>query len=364
MQKRRKKSYGYAIFLTLYILIIIIAAAFGLSKLWGYAEEYELSRPERTMDAYVEKLNLNHWDDTIAETVSNMEHEMQSDEECSQIIKDLLSSEITYSRGAAIGGPGTLTYVLKCSDGSFGRVILAEDTSFESEYELFPWIVQSEEFDFTGLYTGIEVTVPESYYVFINNNPLGSEYIVEKDIHYDVLEDYYKDYDGLPTKVTYRFDKIIGKAEPVIKDQKGNIVTIDSDRDDSQFLRECTSGELDRLRTFSENFCKGYFEYTAGIYDPTYGYQRILPYIVKGSDLDDRLKLAMDGLYFSHTKSVKVENINLDNAFFMGDNIYLCEISADVTTFGPRGVESANESMKVIAVNDGGEYKAVSQEQN
>lgn len=367
MAKRRRKKNGgkiYAVLLTIYIIAMFCAAGYGLSIVWAYAEEFEQSQPEPVMDKYVEELNAYQWGDTIARTVSEMDHEMQSDEECAQIIKDLLSGGVSYARGASGGVQGTICYVLRCDQGSFGRVWLEEDTSkkADSRFGMLPWRIAREEFDFTGLYTGIQVTVPESFSVYINGNKLSKDYIVEEGIHYDVLEEYYESYSGLPTKVTYRFENIIGRIEPVIKDSDGNEFTVDSTKDDSQYLRSCGDKELQQLKAFADKFAPRYYDYVAGIYDPTYGYQRIMPYIKLGSDLDERLKLAMDGLYFAHTVAVRVDEVQLNSAVWMADGIYLCDISVTVTTTGPRETEQKQENMKLIVLENGGDYRAVSQE--
>ena len=55
MEKKKKRSaLFYALFLLVYILIVLGVIAFFLTKVWGFAEEYEAARPVHTMDAYVE----------------------------------------------------------------------------------------------------------------------------------------------------------------------------------------------------------------------------------------------------------------------------------------------------------------------
>ena len=367
MAKRKKKGLNrkaYGLMLTVYVLVLVCVAAFALTKVWDYAEEYELAQPTNVMDEYVAQLNANLSNDTIRETVSRMDHEMQTDEECVEIIEGMLAGGVSYTRGPS-AGDGSICYVLKCDSGSFGKVYLTEDKSYEddSKFGMLPWMISREEFDFSGLYTGVQVTVPESYYVFVNGHRLGDEYIVEKDIPYDVLEDYYDDYEGLPTKTTYRFDRIIGQMEPVIKDSEGQAAVIDGSRDDSQYLRHCTDSEKAALLSFGKNFCKEYYTFVGGKYDPTYGYQRLMPYIKLGSDLDDRLKMAIDGLYFSHTKNVTTDSVELTDALWLADGLYMAMYTASyTTTTASYSLEQKTDNMKLIIVETAGEYRAVSQE--
>lgn len=367
MAGRKKKGMSrksYALLLTAWVLILVLASVIGLTKLWNYAEEYEMAQPEIVMNEYVESLNASLSNDTIRETVASMDHEMQSDEECVKIIEELLGGYVTYTRGAS-PGDGSVCYILKCASGSFGKVYLTEDKSYEDEskFGMLPWVISKEEFDFSGLYTGMQVTVPESYGVFINGNKLGEEYIVEKDIPYDMLKDYYEDYSGLPTKVTYRFDHIIGEAETLIKDSEGKETFIDSSKDDSQYLRHCNDKEKERLLSFGKGFCKEYYIFMAGKYDPTYGYQRLLPYVKLGSDLDERLKLAIDGLYYAHTKDVTTDSVELTDAIWLDDGIYMAMYNATyTTTAADYSVEQKTDSMKLIIVDTAGELRAISHE--
>ena len=207
MEKKKKSGLCYFLFLLVYILIVLGVISFFLTKVWGFAEEYEASRPVHTMDAYVEDLNKNLWNDQVAQAIADMPHEFQSDEECAQVVKNMLSAGITYVRAASSGSANTINYALRCGDKVIGKVSLAEDSSKadQVEYGMLPWIVSSEEFDFTGLYSSVEVTVPKSYTVKLNGNVLGSEYIIEDNIQFDLLKDYYSAYPKLPVMVTYRF---------------------------------------------------------------------------------------------------------------------------------------------------------------
>lgn len=367
MARRKKKGMSgktYALLLTVYVLVLVCAVAFGLSKVWDYAVEYELAQPTNVMDEYVDTLNASLSNDTIRETVASMDHEMQTDDECVEIIEEMLGGGVSYTRGPS-AGDGSICYILKCDSGSFGKVYLTEDRSYEdeSEFGMLPWVISGEEFDFSGLYTGVQVTVPESYYVFINGHRLDEQYIVEKDIPYDVLEEYYDDYEGLPTKVTYRFDRIIGQMEPVIKDSEGKEAVVDSGKDDSQYLRHCSDSEKASLVRFGKNFCQEYYTFVAGKYDPTYGYQRLMPYVKMGSDLDERLKLAIDGLYYAHTQGVTTDSVELTDAMWLADGLYLAMYTATyTTTAADYSVEQKSDNMKLIIVETAGEYRAVSQE--
>ena len=326
----RKKNRGskiYAIFLGVYIILLAAAAMYGLSKMWEYAVEYENSRPDNVMEEYVADLSENLWDESIAETIAAMPHEL------------------------------TQVYNLRCNGSVFGKVTLKQDESKADEvkYGMLPWLIYKEEFDFTGLYSSIEITVPASYSVQLNGNTLGQEYIVESGIHMDVLDAYYSAYPNLPTKVTYRFDNIIGTIDPVILDEDGNEFTIDPEKNDSQFIKGVEDERLARFQEFAGKFIERYEKYISGISN----YGRLLPYIKTGTDFDSRMKMMQDGLGWSHNSYVNIDSVTLNSAIGLGEDTYIIDISFSFTTGTPRGDESYSENAKIIVTDIGGDIRAI-----
>ena len=66
-QKRRRGRRIYGLALYIWGLLLAAGAIFALTKVWEYAEEFQLSRPATTMDAYVADLSQELWDEGIAE---------------------------------------------------------------------------------------------------------------------------------------------------------------------------------------------------------------------------------------------------------------------------------------------------------
>ena len=364
-RKRRRVKIGrilYGIFIVLYMILLAAACGYGLTKVWDYAVEYERSRPLNTMDAYIESLGDNFWGDSMQATISGMEHEMQTDDECAAVVKEMLKDGVSYSQTGS-ENPDEMVYNIHCATGLLGKVTIQEDKSVESEFNLYPWVVTKEEFDFNGLYSSIQVTVPSNYSVQLNGHTLGSEYIIEDGIHMDVLEEYYESYSGLPTKCTYRFDKIIGILEPVILDANGNVTEIDKTKDDSQFIVSCGEDEQYALAQFAEAFCNEYFRYISGVSDINAGYAALQDYIIKGSDLDTHLLAAQDGLSWAHTNNLAINSFTLEDAIRLGDNAYLCYTSTDVTAYTTEEQDLTNNLKLIITGDmDSGDFKVVAVE--
>ena len=364
----------YTLFLVLWAVLLSYAAWYALSRVWVYAEEYEASRPSYTMDAYVAELSQNLWDEGIADTIKAMPHEMQSDEEVAEHVREMLSNGISYVRKGG-GGEGRAVYGLRCSGNEFGTVTIAEVEDYEGPidtqkfpwtllpWSIRPWRVESASFDFGGLYSAVEIVIPRSFTVSFNGVKLGPEFIVEKNIPFDFLRSYYERYDMLPTKVRYRFDNIIGGISPDILDENGELFVVDPKKDDSQFVHPCTPEKLERLSKFTAGFLDRYMKYTSGAVDPVTGYQKLKPYLLSGSDLDGRMNDAIDGLTWAHTSSVSVESAVLNGALDLGENFYVCDMTAVVKTYENGKGETKNTSnMRVIVRERNDDVRAITLE--
>ena len=361
-------SIVYAFFLLVYIFVLGAAIFYGLTKVWIYAEEYENAIPTKVMDAYIADLNENLWDESIAQTIENMPHDFQSNEEVAALVQEMFSSELTYARTLGGDGENSIVYAILCDNSPIARVTTVRDQSkaAETEFGELPWVIQSEEFDFSGLYSSMEITVPQSYSVALNGHILGSDYIVETGIPYDVLAGYYKEHPNLPTKVTYRADHILGHLEPVIYDELGSVTTIDPNRDDSQFIRPIDSSIYARLEAFAVSFADAYLGYSSNVVNPETGYANVVRFLYPNGELSERLKLTKDGYEWAHTTSYRFEGAQLQNVVSLGDGFYDIDISAQtVITYpnkGENGVVHDNNGLKVLVVDYNGEFRALSVE--
>lgn len=355
MKKKSKAgSIAYALFLFIYIAAVLAVGYFLLTKLWNYAEEYERSRPNLCLDAFIEDLNENLWNEGLAETVSSMPHEFQTDEEVTEIIKQRFSDSINYVRTSG-GDEHTRVYAIRCGNNQFGTVTIQEDRSVKSEYDMYPWVVVDQEYEFTGLYSSVSITVPRSYSVTLNGRAMGPEYIVQDNIHFSMLEDYYDEYPDLPVMVTYAFDHVIGELEPVAYDENGNAVEIDESRGEAQFLGNCSQEEIAHITEFVTRFADHYAHYSSGMGEDaaaSYGYW-LSAYILRGSDLDKRMIAAQDGLYWARASSVEVTSLTINSIIRFGEGIYLCDYSDEVRVMRSSEDITQNNVRIIIVDNEG-----------
>jgi hypothetical protein len=96
-----------------YAVVVLIAAAFGLSMFWNYMDAYEDSRIKNTMEAYMAQLTPQYICDRSGELIDGIDHGLQSEEACAQVIMDFLSSEITYVRKSSECTDTRTVYMLR-----------------------------------------------------------------------------------------------------------------------------------------------------------------------------------------------------------------------------------------------------------
>jgi len=363
------------------VLLIVYAAAMCagvvlvLQTLWDFAELYEKSMPDDVIDKYVSQLNTDLWEEGLADTMSLMEHPFQSNEECKAVVMELLNGEINHVR-AVSADPALNAYSLRVGNSSFGKVYLVKDETknanfviefldkeVELPWDLRPWLVHSQEFDLSGLYTSVEVTVPSHFAVQLNGITLGPEHIVEQGIQYDSLKAFYSVNPNLPTKTTYRAEKIIGYLTPTILDENGNVYEIDSSRDDSQFIKPCDPEKFARLDGFCSKFTEQYLRYTSGIMgkNSAGGYAALTAYVMPGGDLDQRLYAALDGLGWAHTHAFRLDSYQLVNAIDLGEGFYVCDVVAQTTTITQGAGENVDTNeLKIIVFDNNGDIRALS----
>ena len=371
-KSRRKNHHGagaYAIALTVYVVVLAVVIVFGLSQLWEYAKTIDPVGPEATMDAYIAQLKDTVWDQGMAQTVAAMPHEFQTDEECVQIVKDMLEGDWSYRRHAdSTDESGQVDFDLICGKNLIGKATAVRDESMRGQVPdvQIPWIVQSNEFYVDGLYTSLKVTVPESYKVRINNIEVGPEYITERGIHYDVLEPYYSQYPDLPTKVTYEVHNIFGVLEPMVFDENGNLFIFDESRNDMQYIKQPPEETMARLEAFAIAFSDAYKYFSAGTGDPINAIARLNPYIIQGSDLEKRLWLATDGYGWAHTLSYEFNGAVLNSAIDVGGGYYILDVTTETTVLypnkGENGILHEFDGLTIIAQDFGSDIRAVTVE--
>ncbi len=367
MQKKKKKKIKvgkilYAIFMVLWAGALCYGIYYLWTSVYTFGSYWEDAQVSPKIDAYMEKLNTEIWmdgDNGVYKTISTMEHPYQTDEDCVAELKAIMQDELRCLPGISDVTSDTKTYNLLCGRSKFGQIYVKQ-YPFEPEenplvnyaieiFSLYPWEVTGHEFYLDGLYTTFDITVPASYTVELNGHPLTEENIVERDIPYNTLAEYYDEFDGLPTKVKYHAEQIFGHVEYQILDAKGNPVVIDPERDDSQFIEPVSEDLVVRFDNFSTQFVRKYLDFCSGTGDVWYKYGLLQGYVLKGSDLEDRMERTLRSyLEFIHNSNFNFNGCTLNSVTALGNGIYVLDVSSDSGEQMPAGYVKVHRDMKIF----------------
>lgn len=362
--KKRKTKVGtivYAVFMVLWALALCIGVYYLWTSLMTFGEYWEKAQISPKVDAYMEKLDTEMWlngENGLRKTISEMEHPYQSDDECVQVLRNVLQDEIRCLPGVNEGSGTRKTYDLFSGRSKFGLVYVSQ-RPFEPEenflvnwaienWALYPWEVEGVQFFLDGLYTDFDIVVPESFKVLLNGHALPEQSIVEWDIPYDVLAEYYGEFDGLPTKVKYHADKVFGHVDYQLLDGNGQPAEIDPERDDSQFIEPVSEELFQRFDKFSAEFIERYLQFSSGAGQIWTDHARVRAYVLKGSDLDDRLDRTLRSyLEYMHNSNFNFYGYTLNDVTALGNNIFILDISSDSGCQMPAGYQEVHRDMKV-----------------
>ena len=362
--KKRKTKVGsvlYAIFMVLWAGALCYGAYYLWTSAMTFGEYWERSQINPKVDAYVERLDTELWqngDNGLQNTISQMEHPYQSDAECLDVLKEIMQDDISSLPGTGSYSETKKVFDLYSGRSKFGQVIVVQHpfepqenklVNWAIEYwSLYPWEVEGVQFYLDGLYTTFDITVPEYMRVQLNGHLLGEENIVERDIPYDVLSEYYDEFDGLPTKVKYHADKIFGRVDLQLLAKNGQPTTIDPEQDDSQFIEPVSEELFARFDHFASRFVERYLSFSSGVGDVWYQYGLLKGWVLAGSDLEDRLERTLRSyLEFMHNSNFNFNGYVLNSVTALGNDMYVLDVSADAGSQMPAGYVKVHRDMKI-----------------
>ena len=348
MIKGKKRSrLGFPIAMLVYALVVLIVAAVGLDHLWSFLDNYEQSRPHVALDAYMAQLDKEYVADRSEDLIDSIDHSVQTEEQCRQVILDALSDKFTCAKKSKESTEDTYVYALRCGKQVIGTMTMTR--TGETLGKFTAWEIASDSFDLSFLKTdAISITVPSEFSVYSLGNKLGASHITQSGIPYPLLENFYADYD-LPTMVTYTAGPFLGSGSLTVEDTAGQAVTIDSDTDMDQFADNCTEQEISALDSAAQGFIQSYVDFTSCTGNDTMGnYNRLKQHMVTGGELAKRMYEAIVGLYWVTDRHATVRTLDIHHFVRLSDDRWLCNLTYVVDTTDFAGSIEAASTLNLI----------------
>lgn len=344
---KKKHRWIFPVALLAYALVFLVALVFGLSWFWDYMDAYEQSRPHIALNAYMEQLTAEYVADASGALIGKIDHNVQTEEECRQVILAALSGNFTCAKKSRESDEDRHVYAIRCGTKVIGTMEM--ERCGQQMQGFTAWEVTGDSFDLSYLMTEpVSVSVPENYPVYSLGKRLGSGYITEEKIPYTLLTDLYEDY-TLPYMVTYTAGPFLGEVALTVTDPAGNPVTVDDNTDPTVFLNNCTTEEIAALDTAVAGYIQSYVDFMSRTGGDTYAnYTKLKQHILPGGTLDKRMQQAMEGLKWVTDRGAQVSSITTHNYVNMGDGRYLCDVTYAVDTRDYGGSLQTTASVKLI----------------
>lgn len=353
--KKKHSGVWFFVGMLVYALVFLGAAGMGLNWFWGLMEDYEASRPYIAVNAYMDSLTKEHIVDSCDELLQQADPNLQSEEECRQILMDALEGEITYARKAAECTDERLVYVLRCGKQVIGSFAIRTD----SGEEMTPWEFDSESFDLSymmGTET-VSITVPEGYPVLVNGTVLDESYIISTETEeFEILEDYYAKYD-LPvfTLHTYQAGPFLGQTlEISATDAEGEPFVYDDTFDKFALIHNCSESTVEELDDFMAEFLRRYVIFAGCANDDRFNnYDYVIQLVVKDSALAKRMYDAIEGMEFAQSQGDELADIIVNHYVQLEEGRYLCDVTYKVNTTGREGVVQTTSNARIVVIRSG-----------
>ncbi len=375
MAKRRtKKRSGiwFALGMFVYALVFLGAAAYGLKYLWGILEafeekeSYEEQVTVNPIDEYMASLTVDHVLDQATPAVyATLNQSIQTEEECRQLLASYLTGEFARAKVMTMGmtsDSSEIRYDIYCGTHKVGQVTTSSYT--EERYGFTVWEISEESFDLSYLVATEEmmgevftITVPHDYTVCVNGVVLDANFLIETGIHYEVLEEFYKDYE-LPYIVTYQAGPFMGDVQPVVTNPAGEVVAVEENTDWNSMLDNCSEEKVGKIQDFLEDFLASYVKFTSSKENRFEAYSNVIQYMVSKGDLADRMRRALDGLQYNHIRNAYLLRVTQHHCVDIGDGRYMVDLTYVSNVDKYEGYYEESINLKVILVESGNGLRA------
>ena len=357
MVKRKRRSSGtrFALGMALYAAVFCLLIVVGMRVFWDYIADFEASRDDHAIENYLESMDEAHIEAIATPFMNSLDSGIQNPEESRDAVSAVLRGELRSVRLGGESSSNRVAYKILSGDRAIGHVVFTRP-----ENPLFgfsKWSVAEETYDFSWLCDSDEITVPVGWTVSVGGMVLDESYVVESQIPYPYLKDFYGK--GLPElyQCTYRIDNYVGNAPFVLTDPFGQTVSLE-ELNEARCLDNCSGEEKAADEAFIQAFLPYYVECLANTRrNAQANYNAIQRFLVNGSDLDVRLRGAIAGQYYAHSNGETIVSTTMNRHIHLGGNVYLVEFSYELDSLSQwetQPTRSDNHAQIILQLTDDG----------
>lgn len=351
MDKKRKSSWArFFLSMAIYALLFLMVTAAGLYCFWNYIARYEASLPDHAIERYISSLDKAEIQRISAEFVGCLDRNVQSEQDSFAAVEQFLNGQISFARKGKECRRNKMVYTILVDGKAVGSVTFTKGE--DPRFGFAPWEVSEENYDFTGLLSAKEITVPDTWRVYSDGAALSRDYIVESGMEYTFLDGFYGGSLQLPHMVKYALDSYLGDVTLTAKDEQGKLwENLDALTEDD-FLNTCTDTEKAELDDFIYKFITRYITFASNANNNVYGnMQLLLECVVKGSELEKRFQGTEDSMNYTHSKGDQLRELAVNRYADLGNGNFMVDVTFKVDTNGSQGWVTTTNGAKVLIVS-------------
>ena len=326
------------VFFLLLALILIGGYLFISNTLRGEAAEMaelEGTLPVYALDDYVASLNDAKWRELAADTLSLVNTDFQTEDECFAFLKGLIGEKFYWAPGETDN-----EYIISNADYTLGTVSLSGKPGEKPA-------VTEESFDFSFIFRSEEITVPEGYSVWFGEKKAGTKYIIDDSIEYPYLEHLYTKTDmKLPHMCRYKVDNLFGDETLTARNLEGKSFDVSSVGDGTSLFTPVEGSEAEQIYYLSQFFFREFVPMSCGLGGNPY------LYITADSPLWDRFR-RFESLYY-HTAGYELNNFEANAVYRISPDLCVADIRFDTVGYTYYSTAKYSHNCKLLFANGPG----------
>lgn len=201
----------------------------------------------------------------------------------------------------------------------------------------------------------VTVTAPGDAAIYVNGGLVSEEYVTERE-ETTLLkgEEAYLPDGKLPEMLTYTVEGLVVPVETVSA-QNADGQELDGLQDGDSWSFSMENGEIpDALRERVAAFMEAYLRYSADVNDATgSNWSNVQQYLVTDGDAYERLYLAMDGLTWTSSYSVSMDDLQIRSYAAFGDSCCVVRVLMTASVTRADGTKTSDMSFDLVIVKPG-----------
>ena len=145
----------------------------------------------------------------------------------------------------------------------------------------------------------------------------------------------------------------MGDSTVVIYDENGNVFHIDENAGDVQFMKQLDEATRLSYTDFINGFADKFLQMRSNTIEPMYAYDQLVPYIKRGTEMDNRLKQSMIDTW-SHNSYYQFNGSQILRAYEFRDQLIIIEFHAEASAQQPAGPNVISSDFRAVVDLSGG----------